>query len=74
MGRWDKERNRGENQDQCNEESRIWDKERNKEENQNQCNGESRIWEDGTRKGIERKTWISVMRKVEYGKMGQGNE
>ena len=51
-----------------------WDKERNEEENQDPCNGESRIWEDGTRKGIERKTRISVMRKVEYGKMGQGKE
>ena len=51
-----------------------WNKERNREENLDQCNEESRIWEDGTRKGIERKTRISVMRKVEYGKMGQGKE
>ena len=25
MGRWNKERNREENLDQCNEESRIWE-------------------------------------------------
>ena len=37
-------------------------------------NKESRIWEDGTRKGIKRKTRISVMRKLEYGKMGQVKE
>ena len=30
--------------------------------------------EDGTRKGIKRKTRISVMKKVEYGKVGQGKE
>ena len=51
-----------------------WNKERNREENLDQCNEESRIWEDGTRKGIKRKTRISVMRKVEYGKMGQGKK
>ena len=30
--------------------------------------------EYGTRKGIKRKTRISVMGKVEYGKMEQGKE
>ena len=30
--------------------------------------------EDGTRKGIKRKTRISVMRKVNNGKMGQGKK
>ena len=51
-----------------------WDRERKRTENQDQFNEESRIWKDGTRKEIKRKTRISVMRKVEYGKMGQGKE
>ena len=51
-----------------------WDRERNRKVNQDQCNEEIRIWEDGPGKGIESKIRISVMGKVEYGKMGQGKE